>query len=98
MHRALVVEDHPRTAEDLAQILRSMGIETLTSSNKEDALATLEREPFCLILLDLSIPPNSRRTKSRPEVGISVLQEVRRRFGSRRNAKTWLPIVVVSGH
>lgn len=98
MHRALVVEDHARTARDLAEILDAMECEATIVGNKEDALTFLDKQQPCVILLDLSIPLTKRGLKGRPAIGIALLQEIRRRFGSPREARVWIPILVISGH
>lgn len=97
-HCALIVEDQARIANDLTDILRSIDFDTRIAHNKEDALALLEQEPPCVVLLDLSIPRTARDIKGRPAVGLSLLQDIRARFGSQRDKKVWIPIVVVSGH
>ncbi len=97
-HRALVVEDHPQTAEDLAEILRSMECNPTIAPSREAALASMESQPPCLVLLDLSIPASPKHIKGRPDVGISLLHDIRQRFGSFRMQRVWLPVVVVSGH
>jgi DNA-binding response OmpR family regulator len=97
-HCVLIVEDQVRIAKDLADILASIDCDTRIAHNKEDALALLEQEPPCLVLLDLSIPRTAVDIKGRPAVGLSLLQDIRARFGSPRDKKVWIPIVVVSGH
>lgn len=97
-HCALIVEDQARIANDLADILRSIDCDSRIAHNKEDALALLDQEQPCFVLLDLSIPRTARDIKGRPAVGLSLLQDIRARFGSPRDKKVWIPIVVVSGH
>ena len=54
-HVALIVEDDKETAKDLVEILRSVECDDIIVDNHDDALSTLQRRSFCLILLDLQI-------------------------------------------
>jgi DNA-binding response OmpR family regulator len=97
-HRVLVIEDHSPTAADLADIMRSMDCEPIITATREAALAALESHHPCLVLLDLSIPASPKHLRGRANVGISLLHDIRQRFGSPRMQAVWLPIIVVSGH
>ncbi|MES2177966.1 MAG: response regulator [Gemmatimonadota bacterium] len=97
-HCALIVEDHPPTAEDLADILRSMDCDPTIAATRDAALVFLESHTPCVVLLDLSIPSSAQHIKGRANVGISLLADIRKRFGSPRMQTVWLPIIVVSGH
>ncbi len=97
-HCALIIEDHVATAKDLAAILESMDCKAFIASTRDAALEFLDSHRPCIVLLDLSIPIGVHHLKGRPNVGIALLQELRKRFGSPRMQTIWLPIIVVSGH
>lgn len=97
-HRALIVEDDERNARDLADILQAMSCQTAIARSKEEAMMLLDGELPCVILLDLQIPRHRRGLTDESAVGISLLEEIRRRSGSRLRSQTWIPVIVVSGH
>jgi len=66
--RVLIVDDEKNIRLTLSQSLDSLGIETDTAANGEEALAKLEERDFGLMLLDLKMPGMD---------GIEVLKEVR---------------------
>jgi CheY-like chemotaxis protein len=68
-HLALVVEDDPETAEDLGQILESVGCGSVVVDNAEDAEKRLQEKSFCLILLDLQIKGAPDEIKGHVEYG-----------------------------
>ncbi len=56
MKKILIVEDEQPLARVLALKLNSVGYQTTTIFNGEEALALLSKEQFDLILLDLVMP------------------------------------------
>ena len=96
-HRVLVVEDDRPTADDLADILRSLDCEPVIVDNKRDALAALRREPFCFAVLDLQIKMERGSIKGHDEFGRSLVREVRALFPDHAGRGYRLPILVVSG-
>ena len=96
-HLALIVEDDGATAEDLAEILRSFDCDSITVDNKRDALAALERNAFCFVLLDLQIKREPDSIKGHFENGNALLREIRQRFSDHIGSSFWLPILIVSG-
>jgi len=66
----LVVEDESKTRESLAEGLRLETWNVETAANAEEALNSLERGPFDLVILDWLLPDKD---------GIEVLQQVRNR-------------------
>ncbi len=96
-HLALIVEDDPAMAEELAEILRALDCESLTVDNKADALEAVRTNTFCFILLDLQIKSDRGAIKGHTANGEVVLQEVRKRYPDHNGAVFQLPILIVSG-
>lgn len=96
-HLAMIIEDHAETAEDLREILSSIDCDSVIVDNKQDALAELEKRPFCLILLDLEIKGASDAIKAHVEHGKSLLREIREKRTEHSGISFWLPILVISG-
>ncbi len=97
-HRALIVEDVEEHARDLQQILEEeCACESVVVSNKEDALRELAGPPFCILLLDLEILPDSGAITPFVRHGREVLREARKRYPEGVGTKYVTPIVVVSG-
>jgi DNA-binding response OmpR family regulator len=97
-HVGLIVEDDPAIAEDLAEVLRSLDYEFVAVDNKRDALAALQNNPFCFILLDLHIKLDGESIRGHFEHGRSLLREIRGMYSDHPHAGYSLPILVVSGH
>jgi two-component system, OmpR family, copper resistance phosphate regulon response regulator CusR len=68
--RVLVIEDEAKTRESLAEGLRLEAWNVETAANGNDALDSLERTPFDLVVLDWMLPDRD---------GIEVLRRVRQR-------------------
>lgn len=96
-HIALVVEDDAETAEDLVQILESVGCASTVVDNAEDAEKQLQQSSFCLILLDLQIKGKPDSLKGYVEHGKSVLRAVRTRHTNHNGNTFTLPVLIVSG-
>lgn len=96
-HRVLIVEDDRPTADDLADILRSLDCEPVIVDNKRDALAALRRESFCFAVLDLQIKMERGSIKGHDEFGRSLVREVRALYPDHAGRGYRLPILVVSG-
>lgn len=90
-HRVLIVEDDPATAGDLAEIIESLGWNSVTTDNRRDAEVLLQRERFCLVLLDLQIKNEPDSIRSVEAAGLALLAFIK------TNGPP-LPVVVVSGH
>lgn len=98
-HVALIVEDEPEMAAEVADLLRSFGHGHVHAETKADAMACLADGGFCYVLLDLEIKADRNSIKPYVSAGISLLDEIRRRFPRRgANDKHLLPVLVVSGH
>jgi sigma-B regulation protein RsbU (phosphoserine phosphatase) len=54
--RALVVDDNEMNRDILARRLSRQGLAVVTANNGKEALATLHREPFDIVLLDIMMP------------------------------------------
>ncbi|MFA6954786.1 MAG: sigma-54 dependent transcriptional regulator [Thermoanaerobaculia bacterium] len=82
MGRILIVDDEKAIRTTLSAILSDEGHETSMCDSGEEALATLGREEFDLVLLDVWLPGID---------GLTVLEKVRANAGAP-------PVVVISGH
>jgi two-component system nitrogen regulation response regulator NtrX len=82
MARILIVDDEKAIRTTLSAILIDEGHETSLCESGEEALATLAREEFELVLLDVWLPGID---------GLTVLEKVRASVGAP-------PVVVISGH
>lgn len=96
-HRALIVEDSGSTAEDLVEILTSIGCESTCVDNKRGALELLRSNNFCVILLDLEIRGDHDSIKGHIEHGNSLLREIRLVHADHIGTSYGLPILIVSG-
>jgi FixJ family two-component response regulator len=96
-HIALVVEDDRETAEDLSEILRSIDCESVVVDNAEDALSVLQKNSFCLILLDLQIKSAADSIKGHVEHGKALLRKIREKHVDHNGITFWLPVLIVSG-
>lgn len=98
-HTALIVEDEPEMAAEIADLLRSFGHDHLHAGTLADARARLDDGGFCYVLLDLQIKADAQSIKPRIESGMSLLREIRRRFPHRSaNDMHLIPVLVISGH
>lgn len=72
--RALVVEDSPLIAMDLAQMLESAGmVEVVEAASLAEARTALETGPFDLVLLDVMLPDGSAADLLPRLTGMSVI-------------------------
>jgi DNA-binding response OmpR family regulator len=97
-HRVLVVEDDRPTADDLADLLRSLDCDPVVVDNKRVALARLQQETFCLVLSDLQIKIEPDSIKGHIEAGRSLVREARKLYPDHAGHCYRLPILVVSGY
>jgi len=98
-HTALIVEDEPEMAIEIADLLRSFGHDHVHVETFADAKTRLDQGGFCYVLLDLQIKADSHSIKPRVESGMSLLREIRRRFPHRSaNDMHLMPVLVISGH
>ncbi len=98
-HTALIVEDEPEMAAEIADLLRSYGHGHVHVETLADARARLDQGGFCYVLLDLQIKAESQSIKPRVESGMSLLREIRQRYPAHGAEGTHLmPVIVVSGH
>ena len=98
-HTALIVEDEPEMAAEIADLLRSFGHGHVHVETLADARARLDQGSFCYVLLDLQIKADSQSIKPRVESGMSLLREIRQRYPVRSAEGTHLmPVIVISGH
>lgn len=54
--RILVVDDDPGIKELVAELLESRGYAVATAASAEEALETMARDPFDLVISDLHLP------------------------------------------
>ncbi|MBF0181518.1 MAG: response regulator [Magnetococcales bacterium] len=98
-HVALVVEDDLEMAEEVKDLLRSMGHEALHVPSREEALELLDDGQFCFVLLDLQIKPAADSIKAQVLAGQTLLSEIRKRYPCRnQDDQHHLQIVVMSGY
>jgi CheY-like chemotaxis protein len=98
-HTVLLVEDEPQMAEELGELLESLGHAHLHATNKEDAERLVEEGDFCYVLLDLQIKAHPDSIKAHVEAGQSLLEHIRERYPRRNDeGKHRLQILVMSGH
>lgn len=96
-HLALIVEDSKPTAEDLAEILRSLECESVIVDNKHEALAVLESQQICFVLLDLEVRHDRESIRGHIEHGNSLLRDIRKKYPEHPGLSFWLPVIIVSG-
>jgi CheY-like chemotaxis protein len=98
-HVVLLVEDEPELAEELGDLLRSLGHDVLHAPTQNEAQAIVEKGGFCYVLLDLQIKVAPDSIKPRVEAGLALLVALRKRF-PQRNARDHhaLQVIVMSGH
>jgi DNA-binding response OmpR family regulator len=98
VHRALIVEDDTETAEELSEIVGSLGWEPVVAPSREEADAVLRNQTVCVVLLDLQIKETRRSIKGHVQHGRELLRHIRRGYGELMGQKFWLPVLVVSGY
>lgn len=67
----LVVDDEEYVRESLPEVLNDVGLQCVTASGADDAVAALQREEFDLVLLDINMPGRS---------GMDLLPEIRTEY------------------
>ena len=98
-HVALVVEDDPEMAEEVKDLLRSLGHDAVSVPSQEEAMNLLDAGHFCFVLLDLQIKTAPDSIKARVEAGKTLLRVIRERFPNRnREDHHHLQILVMSGY
>jgi DNA-binding response OmpR family regulator len=97
-HRALIVEDDAEAAEDLSEIVGSLGWERVVAASRDEASGILRDQEICIVLLDLQIKDTPRSIKGHVEHGRELLREIRRGHGELVGQKFWLPVLIVSGY
>ncbi|RYF69174.1 MAG: response regulator transcription factor, partial [Comamonadaceae bacterium] len=70
--RVLVVDDHPRIREPLAQFLRREGVQAQTAADVRSMLGALALAPFDAVVLDVMLPDGN---------GSLICAQVRQEFG-----------------
>lgn len=78
----LLVDDEPRFAESLQQILRIQNYPSTIALSGEEALGLLERRDFDLVLLDIDLPQMS---------GVETLDFIKK-------SSATLPVVMITGN
>ncbi|MEG9883744.1 MAG: response regulator [Hyphomicrobiales bacterium] len=97
-HVALIVEDEPEMAAEIADLLRSFGHDHIHVETKAAAIEALDAGGFCYVLLDLKIKPDEKSIKPRIDSGMTLLEEIRARYPNRNSHDIHLmPVLIVSG-
>jgi CheY-like chemotaxis protein len=91
----LVVEDDVAIQDLLKRRLKKL-YEISCATYQDEAFAALEKWTFDLVLLDLKLPRNRLDMNPSPEVGIDILQQIRKRKICRRGTATPVPIVIMT--
>jgi len=84
--RVLVVEDNPVNKHLAVRLMGKLGHKVQTACNGREALSTLEKEGFDLILMDVQMPDIN---------GLEATNEIRRREAK---CGTRLPIIAMTAH
>ncbi len=92
-YTALIIEDDEGTAEEVAEIVESLGHTCESASCMESAKRRLSASCYDYVLLDLGIPVRSGRTMHRTENGINLLHHI-------RNTPTIsaTPVIIMTAH
>jgi DNA-binding NtrC family response regulator len=69
-HRVLVVDDHPRSRESIADVLRCAGYDVATCASASEGLARLAQHPVDVVITDLQMPGMD---------GLEFIREIERR-------------------
>lgn len=81
-YRVLVVDDEHQVLDLITEVLRMSGFQSASAMNARQALASLRREHFHLLITDVRLPDSS---------GIDLLRIVRDKYPN-------LPAIVVTGY
>jgi len=79
--RVLVVDDDPQPRQTLVEFLKALGHETGVAASGQEAIATLRRERYDLVLTDLFMPEMD---------GLEVVREI-------KTMSPDLPVIVITG-
>lgn len=82
--RLLIADDDPRNLDALETVLGPLGCEFIRATSGDEAIDLLQRGPYDLAILDLSMPGRD---------GVAVLEELRR-----APATAEVPVVIVTAH
>ena len=98
-HRALVVEDDAEALVEAQVALEPFAIDCVAATNKREALAALDRDEFCLMIVDLEIKAEPSDLKGSVVNGHEVVRHGRKKY-PHRNVEHHhdVQIIVVSGH
>ena len=91
--KALLVEDEPRIAEGIADVLLSLGHEHDWVKSQRDARRCLEKKNYTYILLDPQIPAKPGRGGARIDFGVNLLDDVQRLKGGGA-----VPVILMTAH
>ena len=78
----LIIDDEPEIRESLETLLSLEGFAVETAADAQSGIERLERKPFDLVLLDVSLPDKS---------GLDLLQDI-------RSANASLPVVMITAY
>ncbi|MBF0417718.1 MAG: response regulator [Magnetococcales bacterium] len=98
-HVALVVEDDQEIADELQELLHSLGHDMVNVPSQEEAMELVKSRPFCFVFLDLQIKTGPESIRPRVEAGKTLLRMMRERFPLRNQEdQHHQQILVMSGH
>lgn len=79
--RVLIVDDEPAVRRVCQRILRGAGFDVTCVASVDEALVSLERDVFDLLITDIRMPQRN---------GLELVAEVKGLY-------RWLPVIVISG-
>jgi CheY-like chemotaxis protein len=97
-HVALLVEDEKSMADDVKEMLDSLGHDYQHAETQMDAQRLVDEHEFCYALVDLQIPVDKKSIRPRVEAGHHLIEYIREKYPYGPKRKSKFQILVVSGH
>lgn len=86
-HVGLIVEDDLEMATELKELFTALGLEYVHAATAEEAVPLIEAGAFCFALVDLQIKAKADSLRARVETGITLLQDLRKRYPRRERGR-----------
>jgi CheY-like chemotaxis protein len=93
MYKVLYVEDEIDMIEDLAPVLKDLGLDVIAQRSIEKALQLFSEVSFDAVLLDICMPPSADIDPKKVEYGRETGIEVARRL---REQNSDIPIIALT--
>ncbi|MBI3726139.1 response regulator, partial [bacterium] len=98
-HTILLVEDDQEFADEIVDLLESLGHDCIHRTNAKEALAIVQQGGFCCAMYDLQIFAGSDSIKPRVESGLTLASGTRQHYPNKNlGGFHCLPILCMSGH